>query len=79
MTCHRGIRRGLVSALASLVIGEPTYLLLNQFEDLRRDEGADGATNIVRDVRERKKAREREQKWDRRKQREEEVVRQLSR
>ena len=48
-------------------------------EDLRRDERAERATDIVGDVRERKEAREGEQKQDRRKQREEEVVRQLSR
>ena len=64
---------------AVLVVGEPSHLLLDQFEDLRRDERAEGATDIVGDVRERKEARECEQKQDRRKQREKEVVRQLSR
>ena len=64
---------------AVLVVGEPSHLLLDQCEDLRRDERAERATDVVGDVRERKEARECEQKQDGRKQREKEVVRQLSR
>jgi hypothetical protein len=45
---------------------------LNQFQNLRRDERAEKAADIVGEVRERKEAGECEQKQDRRKQREEE-------
>jgi hypothetical protein len=68
------VSRPPLSSLASRRI-----LLLNQFEDLRRYERTQGATNIVGDVRERKEARECEKKQDCREQREEEVIRQLSR
>jgi hypothetical protein len=64
---------------AILVVGEPPHLLLDEFEDLRGHERAEGARYIVGDVGERKEAGEREQKQDGRKQGEEEVVGELSR
>ena len=64
---------------AVVVVGESPHLFLNEFEDLRRNERTERASDVVRDVREGKEAGEREQKQDRRKQRQEEVVGELSR
>jgi choline dehydrogenase-like flavoprotein len=64
---------------AVLVVREPLHLLLNQFEHLRRHERAQRATDVVGNVRERKETRDGEQEQDGRKEREKEVVRQLSR
>ena len=64
---------------AVLVVGKPLHLLLDQFEHLRRHERADRASDVVGNVRERKKTRDGEQEQDGGKECEKEVVRQLSR
>jgi hypothetical protein len=54
-------------------------LLLDQFEHLRRDERAKRSGYVIRDVPQGKEAGKCEQEKKRRKQRQEEVVRQLRR
>ena len=62
----------------ALIVGQPSHVLLDQCEDLQRDERTEGSADIVGDVRERKElASARRNRIA--KQREEEVTGQLSR
>ena len=63
----------------ALIVGQPSHVLLDQCEDLQRDERTEGSADIVGDVRERKETRECEEEQDRQTTRGRKVTGQLSR